>query len=684
MILTLFLNCFITDGMNEYIIDSRIKNKENEMLAPNLEICRQFYGNLLYDKKNRLHDIKNHYELKRKFEYEFDKDLSSIFEESVEESYKIFFSQNPTYAKINKKYKIVYSPYDKIVESKYKYRFGVDKHLFGMNIIGKTLEKLYYGWDPKFNKNWIFIIFHCIKFSINELYSGKDILYLNSKSPMEILKSFVSDVDKFMNKSDIDKLYEKFVDKSIEYYDIIMFEFHYPGNLIYYIRKIFSPFINFNLDYQIKNLLFQEIIYQMEKQSNMIFDIYSTPIDDCVYHKILQLYSMKKISLTDDKKQKCESLIMGMWPDQKVIESLSFIPNNMKNIEQNDMFIFSENNEPVSPLYPQSNLNYKGLVFPTIMHLIYFKIFYKLGMNKDKIYKILCKNQKYINFYACDVDYQIDLFILKKSKKEFFNIFFKPKKNELNFIRTIIKLLNYPKIKLIIPYDNFLTSQDHFNFYQDMIIMFYSKISQSLNQEILSNLKMLISITENYEKLEILQRYFLHMFHSFNIIFKDLGWEPTLQNIKNAIKIIYPSIYVMYKAKGKHSREKNDKFVMNKMFNEESNEFIYSLIYTIYELFDESIQYSLQSKIRPHDEDSIIKKVGHLFYFTEQKNAETIVKIGHLLGNSIFDIHKCYKDEKTCKKVKKYTKNIDNEDEIMNNMVSLIKQLQFCTSYQDF
>lgn len=670
--------------MNEYIIDSRIKNKENEILAPNLEICRLFYSNLLYNDKKRLQNIKNHYELKRKFEYEFDKDLLYIFEQSVEESYKIFFSQNPFYSTINKKYKIIYSPSDKIVESKYKYRFGVDKHLFGMNIIGKTLEKLYYGWDPKYNKNWVFIIFHCIKFSINELYAGKDILYLSSKSPMEILQSFVSDIDKFMNKIEIVKLYEKFLDKSIEYYDIIIFEFNYPGNLIYYIRKIFSPFINFNLDYQIKNILFQEIIHQMEKQSNMIFDIYSTPIDDSVYHKILQLYSMKKIVLSDNKQQKCESLIKGMWSDQKVIESLSFIPNNMKNIGENDMLIFSENNEPVSPLYPQSNLNYKGFFFPTLFHLIYFKIFYKLGMDKNKIYKILCKNKKYINFYECDVDYQIDLFILKKSKKEFFTIFFKPKKNELNFIRTIIKLLNYPKIKLIIPHDNFLTSQDHFNFYQDMIIMFYTKISESLNQDTLSNLKILISITENYEKLEIIQRYFLHMFQSLNIVFKGLDWDPNLQNIKNAIKIIYPSIYIMYKAKGqefKKLQQKKDTFVIHKMFDNEGNEFIYSLIYTIYELYDES---PLKSKNHYHDEDTIIKKVGYLFYFTKQKNQDTIIKIGELLGNSVFDIHKSYKDEKTYKKVKKYIKNIDNEDELTNYMISLIKQLQFCASYQDF
>lgn len=665
----------------------KITLDENNIIIPNFNTCKKFYNNLLYFKNDdRLNSSKSNYELKRKFEYEFELDLQNIFQQSIEESYEIFFKQYPLYRRINKRFKILYSPSKKILPSKYKFILGVDSHLYGLNLIGKTLEKFYYGYNPVYDKNWIFIIYNCINVLISILNRGNDILEYANMSPLEILKKLNLIDEHFYKQNNIDEIYKKFIDKKLNNYNIIKYEFDYPMSLVYYVRKVYAPFINFNLDFQIRNLIFNSFINQLETKTKRKYN-YSTILNEKNYNQVLELYSKNKIPMDFATKKKCNFLIKNIWSDKKVIEAISFIPNNSFittkyfNEDESKLLILSENNEPISPLY-LNNLEFNNLQFPSILHLTYYKIFIKMQMSSECAYKIICKDNNFIDFYKCDVDYQIDYFQTKRAKKEFYKLVFEPKLKDSIFIRTIIKLNNCKNFNFVIPNDSFLSSNPNFNIYKDMIQICNKNLIKN-HKDVHDKFQILLSITNDFKKLNVLEKYFFHIYNSLNIIFNDLKWDKDLKHLKNALKIIYPSIYTIYKSS---NLKKKTVIKMFENLNDECNNLIFNFLYSLVVHIDNNKHIKIKKSLTDNNQrciDDIIKKVCYLFYYTPNNNNDTINMISKILRGKEFN-YNCnlkYKNDILIKKVKNYKIKDEN---IINNICFLIEDLKLSNSFQNY
>lgn len=691
--------------MNFYFVRSDLLKMDNnqdriistdidDIFTPTFDQCIAFYDHLLLYDHGRLVSAKDHYELKRRFEQEFEKDLHRVFREAIRESYMLFFEINPAFAKIDRKVRIMYHPSENMRDTKYKYHLGVDKHLYGWNLIGKEIEKMYYGWNPEYNKNWVFIIHHCIRLLIGELKSGKDIIRYAPFPPVEILRQGMSDED-FENlwKGDVTRVYQQFIAHTLEFYDLIIHEFEYPGNLVCHVRKMIAPFYNFHLDYQIRSLLFNSVVDQMETRSTKIADRCSLRSNREIDQKILSLYARKRLPLSDKDRQVCQSLVSSMWSDKKVLEAISYLPSNsitdgkmIRHHSQKDEYLLlSEDNEPISPLRAHSNLYCHNYFFPCILHLIYYKILLKCGMEKKMAYSIICQKisgQKdmFIDFTKCDVDYQIDKFLYSRSKKYLYNILFRDKIQSISFCSAILKVFHRSNksIRLYVPYDDFLTSNEYGNIYEDVLKTCYKKIIDT-DQLIIRQLRILLGITTEEETLTIAQQYLLHFTHAISILFGDLGWSKNLKCLKDAFKIIYPSVYIMYTTYyEKDQVEPEINYLQD--FDQECNTFFHSCIRSLVANFHKGMFRQQRKRNLNH----IVKKVSLLYYFTDIKTPQTLSQIGTILdGKSILirSDSTLLKDQYLRNEIKK-CKIKDSQS--IDQMLLLIDTLYHSPYFRDF
>jgi hypothetical protein len=244
------------------------------------------------------------------------------------------------------------------------------------------------------------------------------------------------------------------------------------------------------------------------------------------------------------------------------------LSKNKKNF-----LIISEKNEPISPLYI-SNLNFQNRNFATVLHLTYYKLLIKLGMNDEKAYGIISNNNQFIDFTKCDVDYQIDAYIYQKSKSIIYKKV-KEKFSEYQLEKSLI--LSFPKstFEINIVGDDFFSTHSKFNIYSDVLI-YHRQWLKKHKPDIFIKYFYLKSISS--EKLDLLDNFYNHFKKTFFLCKNELGIHLNLKNLKNIFKVLFPSIYILYK---NNNTLKSSKLVFDKEFDSESNDFLYQILSSI-------------------------------------------------------------------------------------------------------
>jgi len=637
------------------------------LLSPNEhEIC-DIYTKMLIIQNHRLKKHSSNYFIKRNFELEFEKDLISLWRNCLDQSYKIFFQSYPQYKNIDKKYRIFFCPSKKMLVGKYRFMLGADPYLYGWNIVGQTLEKQFYGWLPEFNKYWVYHVYHCIEYLSQKITQGNDITEYIGLLPIEILGK----MDKLdaMSMNNVDSIYEKFKKKAVDHYDLYDIEFRYPKNLAMLIQKQYAPFINFMLDKTIRSKLVGLVMKTVEKNTLNKFKT-NIQVTLELEERILKLAGQKKIECPEVKEH-----IQTFWTEKKVIDAVSSLPNSswycsnpikgFSNVEESSWLVISENNEPISPLYPHT-IHFDGKLFPTILHLTYYFLFIGLGLtNKDAYSRLYKENVGFIDFYKCDVDFQVDQILYRRGKEILYRWIQTKFEQDPNFKKQLILTHLHSKLVYYDPYDNFFTKC-----YGDLLFIcrqnFKKKHLTEYEQVILTS-----NFSTDHSVMDTLKKFQDHLSRSLNIAFTELGFKRNLNSIKNLVKIIYPSLYVLYKNNSMPCKNVGISFLSN--IDSESNQFLIKLLESIV------MFYKTSSHCKIKDLQETIRKVGLLYQISPKKNVQSMENI--LCFQSLENQIDKTIDSALEKQFYKYT---SNNKEISKSLGQIVLRLHQNRTYQQF
>ena len=630
------------------------------------EIC-DIYTKMLLVENHRLKKHSSHYYIKRNFELEFEKDLISLWRNSLDQAYKIFFQSYPQYKNIDKKYRIFFCPSKKMLVGKYRYMLGTDPYLYGWNIVGQTLEKHFYGWHPEYHKYWVFQVYHCIEYLSQKITQGSDITEYIGLLPIEILTK----MDKLdsLSMNNVESIYEKFQKKSINHYDLYDIEFRYPKNLAMLIQKQYAPFVNFMLDKTIRSKLVGLVMKTMEKNTLNKFKT-NIQVSLELEERILKLAGQKKIECPEVKEH-----IQTFWTEKKVIHAISSLPNSswycsnpikgFSNVQESSWLMISENNEPISPLYPHS-IHFEDKLFPTILHLTYYFLFIGLGLtNKDAYSRLYKENVGFIDFYKCDVDFQVDQILYRRGKEILYRWIQSKFETDLEFKKQLILTHKHSKLVYTDPYDNFFTKC-----YGDLLFI----CRQNYKKKHLADYEQLIltsHFTSNFTIMDTLKKFQDYICRSLNIAFTDLGFKRNPNSIKNLIKIIYPSLYVLYKNNSNSCKNVDICFTSNIDF--ESNQFLVKLLESIVMFY----KTSYHCKVK--DLQETIRKVGLLYQISPKKDLQSMENI--FCFQSVENLEHKLIESSLEKQFYKYT---SNNKEISKSLGQIVLRLHQNKTYHQF
>lgn len=599
-------------------------------LAPTIDDLKTIYSSMLLDSSvGSLEKQKTHYHIKRAYELAAEKDIQNLWFQSLENAYQVFFKKYPQYAKISAHYKFFYCPSKNIVEGKYRYILGADPHLYGWNLVGKVLEKHFYGWKPKFNKYWIYHVHHAIDNLYSLLMKGEDISIYNGLSPIEILKK-MDHLDEIMTNSDsIDRVYQKFNSREVEHYELYIDEFNYPKNLAMFVQRQYAPFVNHIYDKMIKTRLVTKIFSLLEKQTQkqMAFIPHKPEWGD----KLLELYAANKLPLSENSLQEIKSIIGQMWTDKKVVTALSSLPNSswactntIVTQPETKLLILSENNEPISPHF-NCELLFQDYKFPSVLHLTYYLMFVGLGVNHKDAYPMIYKSgQGFIDFTKCDVDFQIDYYLLRRGKEQVIK-WIRKKCEDPSYKKSLILTHSFSKLQYNATHDLFLGTSEKTNFLGDYLVMFRNHLQQK-QPGMFKSYILLSQISTDPKVLEMLERYYLHLCRTFTIAYSDLGYKNDLKSFRNIVKLVYPSFYVLYKKNTQKTPDPNA--IFNNSWDTDSNQFVYHILESIALFSQQSSGYGS----KPKEYKDTVKKVELLYQHTPIKDFALIEKL--LCGES--------------------------------------------------
>ena len=576
------------------------------------------------------------YHIKRTFEIESEKRLRNVFKESFREAYEVFFKTHPNYANIQDVYKIIYCPSTRLPQTRYRFYLGVDAHLFGWNIIGQVLEDYYYSFPPFFTKEWVYMTHLCIQNLKSQLSSGEDVVQFVGKTPQEILVEMNRVEDIFENLQPLDDIFSKFNKGTLADLDLIHYEFYYPRNIALLVRKYMAPFINYQLDFTLHNRLYNSFFRLLEKNRDVVYHP-QLCLDEMVKHRLGTLYAAEKLPLSDAVKTELDEIKTQWWSDKKVVEAISYLPNvswgcsSVYDGEGEKMLVLSENNEPISPLFV-SNLEWQEKKFMTVAHLAYFKMFVKLGCTDKDAYELIYQSGKgFLDFYACDVDYHIDSLLYNKARQVVYNTL----KNKLNvdpdFERELVSTCSQKSITTQIPGDDFLSTTKNTNIYGDLLVRLREKARVS-RKAAFDKWIFLLSLTTDKEELKFIERYYVHLYHSFQVAHEELGFERTKDALVLLLKMVYPSWYTLYKASSTPSTESTEskKPVFHEAIDDASNKFITRVFTAVLTFHRKAIEEPPVPKHLKKRED-ILKKICLLYYFAPLKSEKTMESIEKIL-----------------------------------------------------
>jgi len=340
--------------------------------------------------------FKNHDQLYSYFIYIFNKELlNEILPSLWKKSYLIFFNQFPHYKNNLQKYNFIYTPSSNIIESKYLYYHGTDRYIYGWNLVGKTIESIYYT-ENNIDPIKIYTLYYLGDVLEHQYINiGQDITHLEGFTIDQILNilELKNEIQREMNKEELDRINNKFISKTLSLQNEIEKELLYPNSFISLIRMKYASFLNINRENYKKILIQHKFINPLcehldkENPSN---------IPETMWIKLFTLLENKKIPLE-------ENIDIHFWHDWKAFKFLPYL-NSSLNI---DIIYINENNEPISPLY-NHEIKYNKKIYPSIQHLMYQLLFSHFSIDFD--FSLINQNI----FNETDVDSLFESFIYQK------------------------------------------------------------------------------------------------------------------------------------------------------------------------------------------------------------------------------------------------------------------------------
>jgi hypothetical protein len=347
--------------------------------------------------------------------------------------------------------------------------------------------------------------------------------------------------------------------------------------------------------------------------------------------QIVDLYRKDKLNLSSYCVSALEIKKKSIWSDVEIQKFQQYIPNGSWNNNDDPSSLFlvlSDNNEPISPLYPLS-IDYNGIQFPSILYLIYYNIFRQLGMNSEKIISLLYQSDRgYLDFYKCDIDAIINDYLYKRSKRILYELMIHSKKyKSYPYQKSLILTFPFSRIYYFQSFDFFLGTHKSGNIYGEMLVKLRSHLMKKAPQEWRQFLFLYQFCHENGSLYSFLEKLYIHLKTTLVQCIEHLHCTTDLPFIKNSVKILYPTLYSIYK-KGV-AKESNKKctrvfsFDLSCLQNKESLDFIH--------LFFQSLSYSWDAKkVKWIDKsyEMIAKKVAFLYHYAFKFNKNiTIEKV---------------------------------------------------------
>jgi hypothetical protein len=180
---------------------------------------------------------------------------------------------------------------------------------------------------------------------------------------------------------------------------------------------------------------------------------------------------------------------------------------------------------------------------------------------------------------------------------------------------------HFSKLTFNEPVDSFLSAT-----YGDLLLL-YRKQFQKKRPEEYQRLVFLKTFTNDVKLITVLEDFYIHIHHSLAIACSELEFKKNLNSIKNLIKIIYPSLYVLYKNNKNTCKLDNITFMSDLCV--ESNLFLLKLLESIV-IFYKDVHGS-----KPKDFKDTVQKVSLLYKLAPKKNIESIEKI---LGKNLIQV----------------------------------------------
>jgi hypothetical protein len=427
---------------------------------------------------NDYQEITNLEDLLEEFKYYNKLKLINIIKKCSYEAYQCFFNQYPQFQKIDDFYQFIYCPSKEMRDTKFKYYLGTDNILSGYNIIGKTIEKIYY--QKKMIDIRLFSILYTVKIYIESNLNNmnKYEKFINM-SVIEIYEQ--NDLKLDMEKCK--KMYELYIEKKIKDLEIYEFELEQPCNMAILILKKNLYKINVNIDELIKKIKISYVFQLYKQETNEYYTDYEWK--QKYFDKIELLIKSKMIILNENTKKRIKEL-NNMKINEKIKYNIeSYLPIN--KIERKTI-VFSENNEMISPLYIH-DIKYKNLEFKCILHLIYYLILIEMKISSKKAYELLYQNNNMIKLEKSDIDYIICIYYLKEFKNAYKKYY--EKSFQTNKYQEIYNYLSLKKEK----YSKEI-NDEFLNYIHYTIVS--KKIEECKNEEITS--KMVKKLDLNYQQ----------------------------------------------------------------------------------------------------------------------------------------------------------------------------------------
>ena len=343
-----------------------------------------------------VHDGDDYHEFCERGRMEMDR----IVVESWREAYRCLFQTRPELARIDREYRIVYSPSVHLCVSRSLYVYGVDKHGFGYNVVGRVLEELLYGRVCEPEPTLVYLCHRCLALLEHSLDHGLDVLDFCDRTVPEILSRLGLLEQALAEESLIRIVWRRWRADEMSYRErrLLRHEIEYPGSMARVLRAEKSAVFNQNIEEQRDRVLRSTLLRLLEKK-------HGRPVHGLVVPPSL-MGRVRRILLHSEAVRR-ELVALRSWTKDEEERARCSLPRFRPSAHGPPVLVLSENNEPIGPLAAQ-RLSHAGRAFHSVQHLAVFLILSRIGHPEP--YEVV----RAVDFRRNEADSAIDARLFRK------------------------------------------------------------------------------------------------------------------------------------------------------------------------------------------------------------------------------------------------------------------------------